>query len=270
MAAVTNIDYVQNVMIKKKFPYWTVYDDKVKVNQNDEEKNPIHSAKELAECIENLEGGFVEVTISSKTGKDLSEGGDIKNTVLKYTVKCGASTSKKNSEPQSNKELIALITQNVELKFQNKIEQLEAKIKEYEEEEEEGVNGIELSPTDKIIEMLLPHAPAVIGKLFNIEIAPVKPATILNGTEDSPKETKTTVEGSQYTPEQVVQFKKAAQAGKMLHNIDPFFGDRLLGLAILAKYDLNTYNMASGYLNNMLEALKQQNAEVKAFFDGKQ
>jgi hypothetical protein len=268
MAAITNIEYVTSVMAKKKMPYWIVYDDKTKVNQNDDEKSPINSAKELVECIDNLEGGYVEVSISSKTGEQLKEGGDIKNTVLRYTVRCGSNAKKSiNGAPaQNNAELIALITENVELKFQNKIESLEAQLKDYEEEE--TINGVEQSPTDKLIDMLLPHAPAVIGKLLNIEIPAIKPTTTLAGTDEK-QETKTTTETSHYTPEEVIQFKKAAQAAKILHKADAYFGDRLLGLSILAKYDINTYNMASNYLNGMLEQLKTSNPEVKAFFDGK-
>jgi hypothetical protein len=264
MAVITNIDYVIKVMNQKSFPYWVVYDDKTKVNQNEDVKNVANSAKELRECIEALQGNYVEVSISSKNGDELKQGGDLKNTVLRYTIPCGGTSEAKNQPVQDNSNMIQLITENVSLKFQNQIESLKQQLAEYEDEDS-LIGNVEQTPVEKLVDMLLPHAPAVIGKLFNIDIPPVRPTTLAGpGAVEEP--TQTTTQTTTRTPEQILQIKKAAQAGNMLIQVDEFFGDRLLGLAILAKYDVNTYNMASGYLNNMLENLKTTNEDVKQFF----
>ena len=83
--ATHSLNYVIDQMRTKGYTNWRVKSDGTLVNLH-EGKEIETSISELKKLIEDTKGGIVEITISSKTGAEKNQGGDIKTNSLNFLL----------------------------------------------------------------------------------------------------------------------------------------------------------------------------------------
>ena len=246
--ATHSLNYVIDQMRTKGYTNWRVKSDGTLVNLH-EGKEIETSISELKKLIEDTKGGIVEITISSKTGAEKNQGGDIKTNSLNFFVELENKTIngiKNDTEPY---QLRSLYEELAKQKYLNIIANLEKENEELKQELEDIDNEEPVSGIGTIMEELRPYIKPIVSKFLNNQTLEA-PSSI----NDNVAEEQTPGE---ITPEILDQVKKCAVGGKRVLKIDKHFGDRVLMLALLAEKDYSTYEMACNMLNSMAQKLQE-------------
>lgn len=149
-------EFVLQKMLRDSLPYYQVKDEENKfvIDENNAEKNSEIAKNNLSECLESLEGKFVNVRISDKMfrGEDV-QNGTLKAGVFHFRIKLEETTTQSpksgingvdNYHSQLSNELAKLREENAQIKEsirQKEIDDLKQRIKELEKEGKEHSNS---------------------------------------------------------------------------------------------------------------------------------
>jgi citrate synthase len=239
--ALKSLDPVRMEMLKG-YPYWHVIINNKTTFVNDDDQQVDSSFESLKEYLSYLDDAFVTIKLSQRTGKEKSEGGNIKSD-KSFVVRLNQKTEDKQISGYD----IGMIKENMELKhenlnLQNKLDLILTRLDamestEFEEEEEE-------SETDTILGMVKPYIPALLAKFVG-PTNTIQPARALAGIDHENENTLAMDEAT----EKITRAKKAVI--KLL-KLDADAAERLEKLAILAETKPDTYIMAANMLNSMI------------------
>lgn len=239
--ALKSLDPVRMEMLKG-YPYWQVIINNKTTFVNDDDQQVDSSFESLKEYLSYLDDAFVTIKLSQRTGKEKSEGGNIKSD-KSFVVRLNQKTEDKQISGYD----IGMIKENMELKhenlnLQNKLDLILTRLDamentDFEEEEEE-------SQTDTILGMVKPYIPALIAKFVGNQPTN-QPARSLAGI-DHENETPVTMD------EATDKITRAKKAVIKLFKLDADAAERLEKLAILAETKPDTYIMAANMLNSMI------------------
>lgn len=241
MAVTKQKEYIFNLMRNKAVANWKLLDGKEKIDEhagNDIDESIVY----LNSALDAFSGsGIVTIVLTKKNNDEFAEGGDLKTGVYKIKFDLTNKSIVSNNDNIDN--IAGLIRQNENLKYENKIEQMQAQINSLtemlsgvEEEEEEE----EEKPVNVLMDQIKPYLPAITGAiLYKLGLAPQQ-------TVNQP------INGIDYSINDTVD---------ELAEIDPDIAIRLKKLVYLAKHDRNTYNLATNFLNNLVSDNKINETE---------
>lgn len=148
-------DFVLQKMLRDSLPYYQVKDEdnKYVIDENNSEKSPEIAKNNLSECLESLEGKFVNVRISDKMFRgEEAQNGTLKAGVFHFRIKLeeAAATNQRgvngientyNSLSIENAKLRDEVNAIRESIRQKEIDDLKLKIKELEKEGKQNNNS---------------------------------------------------------------------------------------------------------------------------------
>lgn len=167
--ALVHIDYIINEMHENGLNCWNVRDGKsLLAEQDDDSKDVAASAALLRDKVKSIGAGYVTINLSGVNKKNRKAAEALK--VRTYTIATGYGEPTKVTAPVSgidNKELEKLRAENealkmaqVEMKYQQKLNELEKKI--------EGLEAGDDTPLGRVETLLLP----IITNMFSNTVTP--------------------------------------------------------------------------------------------------